>query len=150
MKTKLFLLIVTIAMFGLGIAFATRKGNQNQSVPAHTIQFRVTDYDLKGNVASTSYLTRLQYSNGTWKHTQVLPDGSSKTGNGHIKKYLTGMTGIRNEQVLGYNVVVQRSGNSEYWRSVELNDVLKIVDFDDKGSVSSVFEAIDIQIGEPQ
>jgi hypothetical protein len=140
-----------ILLFVAGVGFGHMWVTRSKSLPAHVIQYKVTSYDKEGNlqVQEARYVTRFQHSDGRWRHHEVLPDGRSQDGSGHIVHLPANFAGEREDRILGYRVIEKRGNGIELWVAPELNDILRVVEYDSDGHLSSVMQAIDIQIGEP-
>ena len=136
-------ILVLGLLFLVGLSFAAFTRVRAQKFRAHSIVFHVTDYD-KGAVSKTYSLKREVDSVGNWTHAQVKDGVVTPMSHGQIKN---GQISSQGEptQFLGYNVLFQKSENTEFWYSPELNDFLKISVKNKDGSLSTVMEAVDIR-----
>ena len=149
---------VTVMLGGLlvlGVAFGRSRGMRGRARPAHTIVYRITSFNKGGNVAEISQLTRYRYSDGSWKSQQTFSNGKTKNAGGDSamidRDWAEFAKGLQQGDLLGYRVIIQPTKIGEVWLSPDLDDVLKLVYYDDfeKKDVESIMEAVQIKEGEP-
>ena len=157
MKKLVFpLLAVAVVSAGL-IAGRARPNQKRTSVTPSTIVFTFTEYGTDGSVVGVSRITRQQFSAGTWKNRQELPDGTFRESSGGITpgnlvapaEYRAHTTDRLQDSVLGYSVVIQLDARQQAWYSPELDTLLKHVTYDKDGTLADVLEAVEITEGEP-
>ena len=127
------------------------------SVTPSTIVSTFTEYGTDGSVVGVSRITRRQFSDGTWKIRQELPDGTFRESSGGITpgnlftpaEYRAHTADRLQDSVLGYNVVIYLDARQQAWYSPELDTLLKHVSYDKDGTVADVVEAVEITEGEP-
>lgn len=142
---KIFVIVLLFAaLIGAGFA-STRYRRKQASFKPHTIVYRVTHYDEAGKVVRTDTLVRQVFADGSWKHTDVLPDGTVI----HSKGQLTGpftaeITDSNSPELLGYKYVEPPGHDSRAWISPDLQDFLMFTALRENGSKVSVMEAVNI------
>ena len=105
----------------------------------------MTAFDEQRKVSMTSIIVRRVWADGTWKHTQVFPDGRVITPNGHLRGLATNRTADANMPQL-FNVRYYEDNNkgAESWISPEIQDLLKLTVLRPDGSKESSLEALDV------
>jgi hypothetical protein len=144
MRKILLTISVFVVLIGAGYA-SVRFGKAKTSFKPHTIVYRVTSYDESNNPIRTDFLFRQVFADGSWKHTDVLPNGTVI----HTKGQLTGTFTDRTSdealpEHLGYKYVSSPGPHSKAWISPDLQDFLMFTALREDGSKVSVMEALDI------
>jgi hypothetical protein len=132
-KTTLIGLLLTAA---IGVGFASVRLRRPQIVfTPHKIIYRLTSYDEAGKLTRTSVVIREVFADGTWKHTQINPDGPALNTNGKLKGIITSKTPEADwPQHLGFRYFEIKSKEAEAWSSPELQDYLMFTALRDNGS----------------
>lgn len=157
MKKIVFPLVAgAVVTTGLIVGWA-RPNTKRTSVTPSTIVYTFTEYGTDGSVVGVSRMTRKQFSDGTWKTRQELPDGTFRNSSGRITpgnlvtpaEYRAHTTDRVQDSVLGYNVVIYLDARQQAWYSPELDTLLKHVIYDKDGTLADVLEAVEIKEGVP-
>jgi hypothetical protein len=138
--------ILLLVALALGAGIASVRLRASEEFKAHTIVYRLTSYDGSGK-AITSVVIRQVLSDGTWKHTQINPEGPPVYTGGKLKRRVTSKTAeVEWPEHLGFKYVHNKSRDSEAWLSPELQDFLMFTTYDENGLKDSVLEAVKVTI----
>jgi hypothetical protein len=136
--------LLLIAAIGTGFASVRLRRPQLVFTP-HKIIYRLTSYDEAGKLTRNSVVIREVFADGTWKHTQINPDGPILYSNGKLRGALTSRTPeATGPQHLGLKYFESKSHHSEAWTSPELQDYLMFTTLRDDGSKESRLEAVEV------
>ena len=143
---KRFILIGMLLFAAIGAGYASVRWRvQQPAFPPHTIVYRLTTYDEAGKVFRVSTVLRTVTAAGTWKHTQINPDGPVL----HLGGQLKPLTSTRAAEAgmpehLNFKYVADKNDDSEMWLSPELQDVLMFADFRADGTPFTRLEAVEV------
>lgn len=142
---KIFLIVLLFAtLIGAGFASAHFRKVQPSFKP-HTIVYRVTHYDEAGSLVRTDTLVRQVFSDGSWKHTDVQPNGTVIYSKGQLTGPFTAETTDSNSpELVGYKYVEPPGHDSRAWISPDLQDFLMFTALRKDRSKVSVMEAVNI------
>ena len=141
-KIILAVVLVTIVVVA---GFASVRFRPSAAFTAHTIIYRITNYDEDEKLTESSLMVRHVTADGTWRHLQVAPDGKVVTPNGKLTGGLT--TREVNEALpahLNYRYFADKNSETETWISPELQDFLMLTTLRSDGSKIMKMEAIEI------
>ena len=145
MRRVAFITLVGVVAVSIGYASVRLRAPQPTSSSARTIVYRLTSYDEAGKQTGVSTLVRQVLADGTWKHTQVDPDGSAHSMTGHLKGPLTSRTSEETlPTFLSFRYLEEKNRSTEAWISPELQDYLKLITLRDNGLELSRLEAVAI------
>lgn len=141
-----FLLTISILVVLIGAGYTSvRFAKAKPLFKPHTIIYRVTSYDESSKLVRTDTLVRQVFADGSWKHTQLLPDGTVLHTQGQLTGTFTDRTSDANlPEHLGYKYVEPPGHDSRAWISPDLQDFLMFTALREDGSKVSVMEAVNI------
>ncbi|MGH9968318.1 MAG: hypothetical protein ACREBG_10875 [Pyrinomonadaceae bacterium] len=143
-----FILIGILLIVAIGAGFASvRLRRQQVSFPPHTITYRLTSYDEAGNVTRTSTIIRKVAADGTWKHTQINPDGPVIYSSGKLRREVTSQIAEASlPEHLHFKYVEVKGSDSVIWTSPQLQDALMFIELRPDGSKISRLEAVEVTL----
>lgn len=145
MRKRLFVVSIVICAFIVGFISVRWTRSTAAAFPPHTIVYRLTFYDESEKVVSASTLIRQVFADGTWKHTQINPEGNAVYSNGKIKSLVvTRPVDSNASQHLGYRYIAEKNRSAESWVSPDLQDLLMFSTFRADGSRFDRMEALHI------
>jgi hypothetical protein len=128
------------------VGFASVRLRAQQQFKAHTIIYRLTSYDGSGKPIH-SVIIREVLSDGTWKHTQINPEGPPVYTSGKLKGRATSKTADASwPEHLGFKYIHEKGHDSEAWVSPELQDLLMFATYNEAGSKDSILEAVKVSV----
>jgi hypothetical protein len=144
---KLILVAAVLVVIGATGYVTARLQKSQLRFPPHTIVYRMTYYDESEKQTYSEIIIRRVEPDGTWKHTQVRPDGSVVVSNGKLKSLFRPRHVDNNSpEHLGVRYVRERNdkGDTDSWFSPELQDLLLFTTFREDGSKETEMKAVDI------
>jgi hypothetical protein len=145
MRRIAFVVVLLAVVLGVGFASAklTRPGQQ---FVAHTIVYRLTQYDEADKLISSEVMVRTVSADGTWKNTVVRTDGSVAHTNGKLAgEITTRKTDTHSPKHLGFPYYEDRERNPA-WISSDLQDFLMFTALRENGTKATKIEAVDIYL----
>lgn len=141
------LLLLAIVVSALIMGFVSVRWTRATAVvfPPHTIVYRLTFYDEAGKPIIVSTLIRQVFADGTWKHTQINPEGPAVYSSGKIKSMaFTTPADSNAPQHLSYRYIASKNNSTESWASPDLHDFLMFSTLREDGSRFDRMEAVHI------
>ncbi len=145
MRRSLFVLAIVGASLIMGFISVRWTRATTTAFPPHTIVYRLTFYDEAGKTVSVSTLIRQVFADGSWKHTQINPEGPAVYTSGKIKSLVFTTPADSNApQHLGYRYIANKNSSTESWASPDLHDFLMFSTLREDGSKFDRMEAVHI------
>ena len=145
MRRSLLVFAIAVVALSMGLISVRWTRATAPAFPPHTIVYRLTFYDETGKTVSVSTVIRQVFADGTWKHTQINPEGPAVYTSGKIKSLVpTAPADSNAPRHLGYRYSANKNSSSESWTSPELHDFLMFSTLREDGSRFDRLEAVHI------